>query len=121
MADPDGTEVGGFRRRAQFSGARLQVLMNLPGFGDGRLRERRRRIRGRRIFDLTFESDEGSCTIERHFPQDGGEHVELVHAEDATPPQRCAALALATCLPQIEPVAAAGIASGSVLGDQSQT
>jgi hypothetical protein len=102
MADPDGTEVATLRPSSQLFGQRLHVRVTLAEHGTGSLRETRRGSkRGIRSHDLSFGTTPPAARVTSHF--EGSEIVEVTLAHDAgaSPPQRCASLALATCLRQM--------------------
>jgi hypothetical protein len=103
VADPDGTDLGTVRPRTRLVGGRLHARVQLVGCPAGRVRERRSDARAGRRYEVDFGSDRSTATITMRFSGQAFETAHLVHASQATPPQRCAGIALAICLQMIDP------------------
>jgi hypothetical protein len=102
IADPDGTELGTLRPSAQVLGRRLRVRVTLANHDPGSLRESGHGAKGGgRNYDLSFGAGAPAARIASQFLGTEITEIALVHDPGASPPQRCAALALATCLRQM--------------------
>jgi hypothetical protein len=114
MFDPDGTELAALRPNAQVLGRRIRVRVTLADHGAGSLRERRMQD-GARTYSVSFGSGPPTARLTGRIESTEICEITLTHDGEASPPQRCASLALATCLRQmivIGPVFSGGASYG---------
>ncbi len=114
MADPDGTELATFRPNAQLFGRRLRVQVALSDHGVGSLREARRAPKGRGTYDVSFGTGTPAARIITRLVRGDVDEIEARPRRRGVTSQRCASLALATCLRQM--LVTGPIVSGSGYG-----